>query len=89
MCAFYQLNSIMRCSFLLILGLFCQVSPSYAVASDDKLIESLLLQASRSIDGKTLERSIIPAPHMTLGVSKFDIDSSTVDSEFFTDKCTE
>ena len=79
----------MRCSFLLILALFCQVSPSYAVASDDKLIELVLLQASRSNDGKTLKRSIIPAPHMTLWISKFDIDSRAVDSEFFTDKSTE
>jgi hypothetical protein len=45
MCAFYQLNSIMRRSFLLIFCLFCQASLSYAVVSDDKLIESALLQA--------------------------------------------
>ena len=45
MCAFYQLNSIMRRSFLLIFCLFCQASLSYAVVSDDKLIESVLLQA--------------------------------------------
>ncbi len=45
MCAFYQLNSIMRRSFLLILYLFCKVTVSYAVAANDELVESVLLKA--------------------------------------------
>lgn len=45
MCAFYQLNSIMRRSFLLIFCLFYKVTASYAVTANDELIESVLLQA--------------------------------------------
>ena len=46
MCAFYQLNGIMRRSFLLILCLLCKVTSSYALAVNNELLESVLKQAN-------------------------------------------